>query len=214
MFLIFNLVKYYFIKFVQKEVNSQLKKNIFLSFRPEFFRPILYGMKKYEYRKRFCKEPTIAYLYLSSPVQEVVGIIEFLEPMISEELLNDYNNQSCVYERIQRSITNGEHYIIPIKSLRLFEKPISIKKLKEINPNFFIPQCYCNLDNQKNIFEYLKNQKLLDKEFDNDHSKIFEENLCVLCNEMEEMEEYKEKDIIFRRNPRYSRIKCSSLLKG
>ena len=41
------------------------KKNIFLSFRPEFFRPILYDIKKYEYRKRFCDEPTCAYLYLS-----------------------------------------------------------------------------------------------------------------------------------------------------
>ena len=29
-------------------------KEIFLSFRPEYFKPLLYGIKKYEYRKRFC----------------------------------------------------------------------------------------------------------------------------------------------------------------
>lgn len=40
-----------------------MKKTIFLSFRPEFFRPILYGIKMYEYRKRFCEKPTTAYLY-------------------------------------------------------------------------------------------------------------------------------------------------------
>ena len=38
-------------------------KEIFLSFRPEYFKPLLYGIKKYEYRKRFCDEETRAYLY-------------------------------------------------------------------------------------------------------------------------------------------------------
>lgn len=192
-------------------MKSSLNKNIFLSFRPEFFRPILYGIKKYEYRKRFCKEPTTAYLYLSSPVQEVVGVVEFLKPMISEELLSSYSKEDIVHTRIERSIRNGEHYIIPIRSLRLFETPISIKELKRINPRFFIPQCYCNLENQEAIFEYLKSKKLMNKEFEFEHSKIYEENLCVLCSEMEEMEEYKEKDAIFRRNPKYEKIKCSSL---
>lgn len=191
-----------------------MKKSIFLSFRPEFFRPILYGIKKYEYRKRFCKEPVIAYLYLSSPVQEVVGIMELGKPLISEELIKNYSNTSLVHSRIQRAISSGEHYIIPIKSLTLFETPIPIKKLKEINPNFFVPQCYCNLENQKDIFEYLKKQKLLEVEFCNNHSKIYEENLCVLCIEMEKMKEYKEKDVEFRINPKYAQIKCNSLLKG
>lgn len=195
----------------KKEVKCQLKKNIFLSFRPEFFRPILYGMKKYEYRKRFCKEPTTAYLYLSSPVQEVIGVVEFLQPLIAEELLTSYANNSEVYMRLKRSINNGEQYIIPIKSLRLFERPIPIVELKKINPKFYVPQCYCNLENQADIFEYLKSQKLLDKEFEHNHSKIFEENLCVLCSEMEAMNEYKKKDDIFRSDPRYAKVKCASL---
>lgn len=195
----------------KKDVNCQLKKNIFLSFRPEFFRPILYGMKKYEYRKRFCKEPTTAYLYLSSPVQEVIGVVEFLEPLIAEELLVNYSESNQVYSRLKRSIDSGEQYIIPIKSLRLFEKPIPISELKKINAKFCVPQCYCNLENQKDIFEYLKSQTLMTKEFEHDHSKIFEENLCVLCSEMEEMREYKKQDDIFRKDPRYANVKCTSL---
>ena len=51
-------------------------KKIFLSFRPEYFEPLLYGIKKYEYRKRFCDEETIAYLYLSGKSRQVVGIVE------------------------------------------------------------------------------------------------------------------------------------------
>lgn len=188
-----------------------LERNIFLSFRPEYFRPILYGIKKYEYRKRFCKEPVIAYLYLSSPVQEVVGIIRFLKPFITEELLDDYNDDSIIRTRLLRCLDNKERFIIPIESLQLFENPIPIQELKNINPDFFIPQCYCNLENQRKIFEYLQSRPLMKKEFINDHSKIFESNLGVLCAEMEETEEYIQKDYIFRNNPRYQKIKCASL---
>lgn len=188
-----------------------MKKNIFLSFRPEYFRPILYGIKKYEYRKRFCKEPVTAYLYLSSPVQEVVGIIEFLTPMITEELLSSYGKDKEIQRRLYRCLESNEHYIIPIESLQLFENPIPIQDLKKINPKFFVPQCYCNLENQKDIFEYLKSKPLMKREFKNNHSKVFEENLGVLCSEMEETEEYSKQDAIFRNNPKYQKIKSSSL---
>ena len=33
-------------------------KTIFLNFGPEYFKPVLYGLKKYEYRKRWCNEET------------------------------------------------------------------------------------------------------------------------------------------------------------
>lgn len=74
-----------------------------------------------------------------------------------------------------------------------------------------IPQCYCNLEKQKDIFEYLQSRTLLEREFWNDHSKVFEQNLGVLCIEMEETEEYIKRDNIFRNNPKYQKIKCSSL---
>lgn len=83
--------------------------------------------------------------------------------------------------------------------------------LKKINPSFTIPQCYCNLEKQKDIFEYLQSRTLLEIEFWNDHSKVFERNLGVLCIEMEETKEYIKKDNIFRKNPKYQKIKCSSL---
>ena len=56
-------------------------KEIFLSFRPEYFKPLLYGIKKYEYRKRFCDEETRAYLYLSGKSRQVVGVMELGRPI-------------------------------------------------------------------------------------------------------------------------------------
>ena len=191
-----------------------MERSIFLSFRPEYFRPILYGIKKYEYRKRFCKEPVIAYLYLSSPVQEVVGIVRLLKPLLTEELLNDYQNDNDIKNRLLRCLKNKEHYIIPIESLQLFENPVPICDLKTINPKFSVPQCYCDIQKQSEIYEYLKSRPLMEKEFINDHSQVFKQNLGVLCVEMEETEEYNKQDFIFRNNPKYKKIKCSSLKKG
>ena len=188
-----------------------MERNIFLSFRPKYFRPILYGIKKYEYRKRFCKEPVTAYLYLSSPVQEVIGKIKFEKPLMTKELLDVYSNDKKIKSRLLRCLENKEQYIIPIVSLQLFENPVTICDLKKINPCFTIPQCYCNLEKQKDIFDYLQSRTLLEREFWNDHSKVFEQNLGVLCIEMEETEEYIKKDNIFRNNPKYQKIKCSSL---
>ncbi len=31
-------------------------KEILLSFKDDYYEPLLYGLKKYEYRKRFCAE--------------------------------------------------------------------------------------------------------------------------------------------------------------
>ena len=188
-----------------------MEKNIFLSFRPEYFRPILYGIKKYEYRKRFCKEPVTAYLYLSSPVQEVIGKVQFGKPLMTEELLKVYSNNEKIMSRLLRCLENKEQYIIPIISLQLFKNPITIFDLKKVKPDFTIPQCYCNLEKQKSIFEYLQSRSLYDIEFFNNHSKVFEQNLGVLCIEMEETDEYIKKDNVFRNDPKYQKIKCSCL---
>lgn len=88
-----------------------MKREIFLSFRPEFFRPILYNLKKYEYRKRFCNEPTTAYLYLSAPVQEVIGIMELGKPLIITEKINDYEKGTIIYDRINQSIEVGKNLL-------------------------------------------------------------------------------------------------------
>ena len=67
-------------------------KEIFLSFRPEYFKPLLYGIKKYEYRKRFCDEETKAYLYLSGKSRQVVGIMELGKTVRLDLTRNDYLN--------------------------------------------------------------------------------------------------------------------------
>ena len=48
-----------------------------LSLKPEIFDLIRSGKKIFEYRHQFYNGPINAYLYISKPVQKIIGYIEF-----------------------------------------------------------------------------------------------------------------------------------------
>ena len=73
-------------------------KEILLSFKVEYFRPLLYGIKKYEYRKRFCDEETKAYLYLSGKSRQVIGILELGKPIRLDLTRNNYLEHNIIEE--------------------------------------------------------------------------------------------------------------------
>lgn len=189
------------------------KKIIFLSFRPEFFRPILYDIKKYEYRKRFCNEPTRAYLYLSSPIKKVIGIMELGIPIHIDEIIKQYNEKSIIYLRMKECLNNGEKLAIPIESFALFKQPISIEKIKEIDSNFSVPQCYLKLDNYPLVYDYLKKQDCYDIEFYNCHTQVYEDNFAMTCKEMELTKEFEEKDKLYTSQSKYNIVECGYITK-
>ncbi len=187
------------------------KREIFLSFRPEFFRPILYDIKKYEYRKRFCMEATTAYLYLSAPLQEVIGIMELGIPIIIKDILDKYPEESDIYKRAQHCVIGGELFAIPIESLQLFKHPISILQIKELDASFHVPQCYLNITSHTDVYKYLKSQAMYDVEFVNDHKAIYEDNFGLTCKEMELTSEFERKDAIYTHMEKYNSIRCGYL---
>lgn len=191
-----------------------MKRKIFLSFRPEYFRPILYNIKKYEYRKRFCKEPITAFLYLSAPVQEVIGIVELGMPIDLILIKDKYKNKDkCIYERINKTIDGREVFAIPIESLQLFKEPVSINQIKKIDNDFHVPQCYLNIEKYNEVYNFLCDRELYEKEFLNQHKEIYENNFCVSCSEMECTEEFISKDKEFKNNKKYNIIKSGYLNK-
>ena len=185
------------------------KKKIFLSFRPEFFRPILYNIKKYEYRKRFCDEPTTAYLYLSSPIKKVVGIMELGKALHMDEIISNYSKESEGYGRFIKCLEGGEKFAIPIESFQLFKNPIAIEKIKQIKNDFSVPQCYLNLQNYKSALDYLESQPRFDIEFYNQHDMIYEDNLAMTCKEMELTDEFILKDKKYLSDEKYDIVECS-----
>lgn len=191
--------------------DKKMKKEIFLSFKPNYFRPILYDIKKYEYRKRFCKEPVTAYLYLSAPIQEVIGIMELGKPLIIKDIIYKFYNDNVIKLRLERCMESGEMYAIPINSLQLYTNPITINKMKSIDPKFKVPQGYLDITKYERIYEYLKSQTMHKVEFYNDHNTIYKENIGCTCIEMEKMDEFKLKDEYYSHNTKYDIIRCGYL---
>ena len=134
-------------------------KKIFLSFRPEYFEPLLYGIKKYEYRKRFCDEETIAYLYLSGKSRQVVGIMELGMPIRLDDTRDNYLEYPDTLKRIDEYIKSKDINAIPIKSLSLFKKPLTLEDIRKDIPTFMAPQMYFILDNHLELKKIARTTK-------------------------------------------------------
>ena len=172
-------------------------KELFLSFRPEYFKPLLYGIKKYEYRKRFCDEETKAYLYLSGKARCVVGILELGKPIRLDLTRNNYLEYRDTLKRVDNYISTGDINAIPIKSLSLFKKPITLDKVREIIPNFMPLQLYYVLDNKIELKKMLEKQVVGDKLFVHNHNQIYYDNLSMSVSDLEKTKEFKELDLYY-----------------
>lgn len=166
-------------------------KKIFLSFKPEYFLPLKFGLKKYEYRKRFCDEDTIAYLYLSGKSREVIGMMKLGKPIRLDKTRDNYVNYPDTLRRVDEYILNRDIYAIPIISLALFKSPISLNEIRDNIPNFMPPQMYYLLENNKVLKDFLEKRELQQELFVHKHDKIYLDNLAVTVSEMKNSSEYK-----------------------
>lgn len=166
-------------------------KEIFLSFNPKYFKPLLYGIKKYEYRKRFCFEETKAYLYLSGKVKKVVGIMQLGKPIRLDLTRDDYLNYPDTLKRVDEYIVSKDINAIPIKSLSLFKKPISLQDIRKEIPDFMPPQMYFILKNHLKLKEILEKQPINERLFYHKHNGIYYDNLAKSVSELEKTDEFK-----------------------
>lgn len=129
-------------------------KKILLSFKPFWHEKISTGEKIFEYRKRFCDEPVLAYMYVSRPVMAVSGIV-LLEHRISlQSWLNEYKDDRDVCERIKESMSRNS-YAMPILEY-IPTNALTIKTIQESVPGFIAPQMYYNLLPGTDLCEYLE----------------------------------------------------------
>jgi len=175
-------------------------KEIFLSFRPEYFKPILYGIKKYEYRKRFCDEETKAYLYLSGKTRQVIGIMELGRPIRLNLTRDNYLNHPETLKRVDDYILNKTINAVPIKSLALFDTPISLDEIREEIPNFMPPQMYYVLDNHPKLKSILDNRPIQEKLFYHEHNDIYYDNLAMSVSALKKTDEFIKLDSIYKEN--------------
>lgn len=172
-------------------------KKIILSFQADYFRPLLYGLKKYEYRKAFCHEPVLAFLYLTKPVSEFVGVLELGQRFTPDEILEAYEKDPFIQQRMKRCLQEGEKAIIPIIRFNLFKEPLSLLEIRTKNISFSVPRAFKYLDANHPLFSLLEARETYPSEFYHAHEKIYEENIGVKCLEMEETLAFKKRDALF-----------------
>lgn len=62
------------------------RRNIVLPIKPSYADKILSGEKKYEYRKRLCKDSIDKiYIYATSPVKRIIGEVKVLQKLNQEK---------------------------------------------------------------------------------------------------------------------------------
>lgn len=133
-------------------------KTVLMSLREEYYEAIVNGTKKYEYRTRYLKDASFAYIYISKTKKSIVAKVTFGKPIIgtSKEIaeLADRENPGC-YQDMMDYFSHGVGYALPIESIKPIRE-ISLSTLKELFPDFVVPQSYYILDKKPELLSYLE----------------------------------------------------------
>lgn len=147
-----------------------------MSFWPKIYDKIFDQIKLIEHRRTFPKDCTHAYMYISSPVKAVCGIVYFgkIHSLLDWKTL--YSNETDIIKRIDDY--SSYRYGAEITGFQKI-KPITLADLRNNVTNFVAPQSYCLLENNDALENYIKKSTVLvgDK-VKNDLTEIYPEHIC------------------------------------
>lgn len=125
-----------------------------LSFRPEVYEKIKSGQKIFEHRRNFPDESVMAYMYVSSPVKAITGIVYLGKRHCLSDWLEKFKDDSAAVTRIKEYIeTYHYRYAMEIEKFQETSQ-IALDDLRENVPGFVAPQMYIYLDNTE-LLEYI-----------------------------------------------------------
>lgn len=128
-------------------------RTLLLSLKPQVFEKILSGEKIYEHRKVFPNEPVKAYVYVSRPIQSLVGILYLDNKINIEEWKEKYKSDQAAQARIDVYLKHHK-VAMEIKKFQ-YTNAIPLAKVRETFPNFIIPQMYYYLEGLP-LLDYLQ----------------------------------------------------------
>ena len=150
-----------------------------LSFRPDVYEKIKSGVKIFEHRRNFPDEPIMAYMYVSSPVKAITGVVYLGKRHCLSDWLEYYKEDSNAVTRIKEYMeTYHYRYAMEIDSFQETSQ-ISLDDLRENIPGFVAPQMYIYLDGTE-LLDYIENKiENLDGCTVHDYSVIKSNEVCV-----------------------------------
>lgn len=160
------------------EVSIKRMRKIFLSFSPRYYDILRDGSKIFEYRKRFCDEEVLAYIYLGKPVQQVVAIAQLGKRIELKDWYNIYSDVETKNRIIDYMSRNK--YAMPILMFQEIN-PISIAEIKSEFPNFYIPLSFRNLNSNDMVTKYIEDRTVYKGEkITHDFTVIDPRHLCEM----------------------------------
>ena len=129
-------------------------KRVLMSLREEYYDAMLEGRKHYEYRTRYLKEESEAYIYISKTKKSIVAKIKFGEPIIADAntiALIAEQEEPGSYNGMMEYLYNNIGYAIPVE--------VSLSKLQQQFSNFVVPQSYYLLDKKPELLSFLDSRE-------------------------------------------------------
>ena len=153
-------------------------KTILLSLKAPVFNNVHSGKKIFEHRKCFPDEPIKAYIYVSSPVKAISGILYLSNKTSLHDLRKKYEfDQSCV-SRIDDYLNRGYQYVMQIDKY-IATNEIKLDCLRKELSKFVVPQMYYFIDNT-DLLTYLNNNLLnTGYEINNTFDHITSNMICI-----------------------------------
>ncbi|MDX7997789.1 hypothetical protein FE394_00890 [Xenorhabdus sp. Reich] len=140
-----------------QKYNIKQEDYIVLSLHDNAWKKVLSGEKKYEFRRRFRRKNTFAFVYVTTPVKAIKGAMLLGEPIpgtaryiadIAEKAIP--GNGQSVFDYFEE-----KDFGLAIPIIKVIETPkISLDYLRE-KYNFVAPQFYLKLDGNKPLYENL-----------------------------------------------------------
>ena len=134
-------------------------KRVLMSLREEYYDAMLEGRKHYEYRTRYLKEESEAYIYISKT--SIVAKIKFGEPIIADAntiALIAEQEEPGSYNGMMEYLYNNIGYAIPVEEIIPIEE-VSLSKLQQQFSNFVVPQSYYLLDKKPELLSFLDSRE-------------------------------------------------------
>lgn len=153
-------------------------KQILLSMRLFWKEKIMSGEKVYEYRSRFPDEEILAYLYVSTPVCGISGILHLGKKVYLSDWKEWYKGNFVTIKRIEECESRKNKIAMPILS---FQKTnlITRSELDEMLEKFIVPQSYYYLKKEMELTKLIESRiKCEGKIKYNDFTVERGENVC------------------------------------
>lgn len=151
-------------------------RTMLLSFKADVYENVISGKKIYEHRKVFPNEPIKAYLYVSSPVKAITGIMHLNNKTAIEDWKEKYSYDKAAVKRITNYLQHHK-YAMEITEFQNTNK-IQLEQLRVDLPDFVVPQMYYFIDGTPLLTYLEKNIIPCGEKIIHDFSNIQSEQIC------------------------------------